>query len=135
MPESTPISIIAREIECVCGDGNSDARRVATEVLAALERCGFAVVAGTTDQTQSDPTPTDEFYGNLWWRPDGAGRLRSATLGECAGEIQRLRGVLAASLAACEEIADRLGTDEGFAAVLCFNEITELMGAGSVKHA
>jgi hypothetical protein len=40
---------------------------------------------------QSDSTPTDEFYGNLWWRPDGAGKLRAATLGECAGERQRLR--------------------------------------------
>jgi len=37
---------------------------------------------------------TDEFQGNIWWRPAGGplGGLRSATPGECAQEIQRLRG-------------------------------------------
>jgi hypothetical protein len=44
--------------------------------------------------------PTDEFWSGVWWVPnDGADRieyrLRSATLGECAAEIQRLRARVA----------------------------------------
>lgn len=45
----------------------------------------------------SDPTSKttdDEFYGGIWWVPDGAGGgVRNATPGECAAEIKRLRAL------------------------------------------
>lgn len=39
-------------------------------------------------------TTADEFYGGIWWVPDGAGKLRNATPGECAHEIQRERAAI-----------------------------------------
>lgn len=45
----------------------------------------------------SSPTPwhdpEDEFYGGIWWVPEGKG-MRNASPGECAREIQRLRAQL-----------------------------------------
>lgn len=36
---------------------------------------------------------TTEFYGGIWWVPDGT-QMRNATPGECATEIMRLRKLL-----------------------------------------
>jgi hypothetical protein len=36
----------------------------------------------------------DEFFKGIWWVPNESGGLRTATLGECAKEIQRLRAEL-----------------------------------------
>ena len=36
----------------------------------------------------------DEFWEGIWWVPDGTGKVRNATPGECAAEIKRLRGVI-----------------------------------------
>jgi hypothetical protein len=43
MANETAESVIAREIEIVCSDSNSDARRVARNVLAALDKAGFVL--------------------------------------------------------------------------------------------
>jgi hypothetical protein len=32
-----------------------------------------------------------EFWGEIWWVPNGAGKVRNATPKECAEEIKRLR--------------------------------------------
>ncbi len=46
-------------------------------------------------ETTPAPDPEDEFYGGIWWvrvAPDCG--LRSASPGECAAEIKRLRAAL-----------------------------------------
>ena len=46
----------------------------------------------------STTTEFGEFWGGLWWVPDGAGKVRNATPGECAEEIKRLRDEVASPL-------------------------------------
>lgn len=54
----------------------------------------------------SQTTEPDEFWNGIWWLPDGHGRLRNASVKECADEIKRLRaevdrlvsGLLSASI-------------------------------------
>lgn len=43
---------------------------------------------------ESKTTAADEFWGGIWWVPDGTGSLRNATPGECAHEIQRARAAI-----------------------------------------
>ena len=45
-----------------------------------------------------DKMTADEFYGGIWWVLDGSGKVRNATPGECAAEIQRLRAGIQAIL-------------------------------------
>lgn len=59
-----------------------------------------------TDSTSQ--TTDDEFWGGIWWVPDGTGSLRNATPGECATEIQRARAAVSRLTVRVNELKSEL---------------------------
>lgn len=60
--QTTPEDVIAAAVASVCGDGNSDARRVAKDIVAALFSAGF----GIAPRHGGPPHTNRPVYGLLW---------------------------------------------------------------------
>lgn len=62
MTDKSAREVIAGAVLSVCSDGNSDNKRVASDILAALEAGGFAVVP---------KEPTEEMFKAYYHAMDG----------------------------------------------------------------